>query len=463
MEAIITIDESQRIVMFNPMAERLFDCAAADALGTALSRFVPDRFRGDHEAHVRQFGVTGVSDRQMGGRRILYGLRATGGEFPFEASISQFGDENGKLYTVMLRDISAQIDAERSLQRSHEELRELSANLLSIREEEKSRIARELHDDLGQQLTALKMDISSLELSAGTGAEARAQLRGMQRLIDATVASMRRIAADLRPVMLDDLGLVPAIDWLAIDFTNRYGIDVERRIDARHTIFNRDGATALFRIVQEALTNVARHAQATRVDLALYLEGDRCILRIADDGVGAHERADTGRKSFGLIGIRERAHGLDGSVLNRVWRGTRVRCNRDIPAGDLATGRAFLRQSGKHRGRTAAMTRVLIADDHALVRDGLRHILLSANGLEVAGEACDGATTMAMIRATPADVLVLDLSMPGRNGVELLKQIKDEKPALRILVLTMHAEQQYAVRAFKAGASGLSDQGKRER
>ncbi|CAH2794558.1 MAG: Two-component transcriptional response regulator, LuxR family [uncultured Caballeronia sp.] len=100
------------------------------------------------------------------------------------------------------------------------------------------------------------------------------------------------------------------------------------------------------------------------------------------------------------------------------------------------------------------MTRVLIADDHALVRDGLRHILRGASGLEVAGEASDGATTMAMIRATPADVLVLDLSMPGRNGVELLKQIKDEKPALRILVLTMHAEQQYAVRAFKAGSSG---------
>lgn len=313
-EAIITIDENQRIIMFNPMAERLFDCPAADALGTSLSRFVPERFRAGHEGHVRQFGVTGVSDRQMGGRRILYGLRATGGEFPFEASISQFGDETGKLYTVMLRDISAQIDAERSLQRSHEELRELSANLLNIREEEKSRIARELHDDLGQQLTALKMDISSLELDAGTNADARARLRGMQRLIDATVASMRRIAADLRPVMLDDLGLVPAIDWLAIDFTNRYGIDVERQIDARHTIFSRDGATAVFRIVQEALTNVARHAQATRVDLALYLEGDRCILRIADDGIGAHERVDAGRKSFGLIGIRERAHGLDGSV-----------------------------------------------------------------------------------------------------------------------------------------------------
>ncbi|ACD19935.1 response regulator [Paraburkholderia phytofirmans] len=100
------------------------------------------------------------------------------------------------------------------------------------------------------------------------------------------------------------------------------------------------------------------------------------------------------------------------------------------------------------------MTRVLIADDHALVRDGLRHILQSTSGFEVAGEASDGSSTIALVRSRPAEVLVLDLSMPGRNGVELIRQIKDEMPALRILVLTMHAEQQYAVRAFKAGASG---------
>lgn len=100
------------------------------------------------------------------------------------------------------------------------------------------------------------------------------------------------------------------------------------------------------------------------------------------------------------------------------------------------------------------MIRVLIADDHALVRDGLRHILQNANGFEVVGEASDGVSTIALVRSHPAEVLVLDLSMPGRNGVELIKQIKDEMAALRILVLTMHAEQQYAVRAFKAGASG---------
>jgi DNA-binding NarL/FixJ family response regulator len=100
------------------------------------------------------------------------------------------------------------------------------------------------------------------------------------------------------------------------------------------------------------------------------------------------------------------------------------------------------------------MTKVLLADDHALVRDGLRHILEGTSGFDVVGEANDGPSTISLVRSTPADVLVLDLSMPGRNGIELVKQIKDELPTLRVLVLTMLAEQQYAVRAFKAGASG---------
>jgi two-component system sensor kinase len=314
MEAIITIDKNQRIAMFNPMAERLFGCPSSEALGAPLERFVPERFRAAHAAHVRQFGVTGVSDRQMSGRRVLYGLRANGDEFPIEASISQFDDDEGKLYTVMLRDITPRLEAERARQRLHEELRELSANLLSVREEEKSHIARELHDDLGQQLSALKMDVASLVLAPGTNADARAQLRGMQRLIDTTVASMRRIAADLRPVMLDDLGLVPAIEWLVNDFTNRYGIQVQWQIDGMHTDFSRDGATAIFRIVQEALTNVGRHSRAAHVELELHQEADRCVLRIIDDGQGADARADARRKSFGLIGIRERAHRLSGSV-----------------------------------------------------------------------------------------------------------------------------------------------------
>ncbi|WP_174913848.1 PAS domain S-box protein [Burkholderia lata] len=321
MEAIITIDEKQTVVIFNPMAEQVFGVSAMEAIGAPLSRFIPERFRAAHAKHVDQFGVTGVSERQMGRQRVLFGLRANGDEFPIEASISQIRDASGKLYTVMLRDITERLRAENALKQSREELRELSANLQNVREEEKTRIARELHDDLGQQLTALKMDLSVVEQQLRVPGrtqpdeDVQSHLQGMRRLIDATVASVRRIAADLRPVTLDDLGLVPAIEWLANDFTNRYGIDVERHIETGGLSFTSAGATTLFRIVQEALTNVARHADATRVALRLDVEEGFCVLRVADNGRGstpggpAHED-----KSFGLIGIRERAHMLGGTV-----------------------------------------------------------------------------------------------------------------------------------------------------
>jgi two-component system sensor histidine kinase UhpB len=320
MEAIITIDERQKVVIFNPKAEEIFGVSAMDAIGGPLSRFIPERFRGAHAKHVEQFGVTGVSERQMGRQLVLFGLRSSGEEFPIEASISQIRDASGKLYTVMLRDITERLRADNALKQSREELRDLSANLQNVREEEKTRIARELHDDLGQQLTALKMDLSVVEQQLREprdpqSTEVQKHLQGMRRLIDATVASVRRIAADLRPVMLDDLGLVPAIEWLANDFTNRYGIDVDREIDPGALDFTNSGATTVFRIVQEALTNVARHAEATRVVVKLHVDDGFCVLRIADNGHGAvtggPPRED---KSFGLIGIRERAHMLGGTV-----------------------------------------------------------------------------------------------------------------------------------------------------
>ncbi|WP_175761564.1 PAS domain S-box protein [Burkholderia anthina] len=320
MEAIITVDENQTIVIFNPAAERVFGVSAMDAVGAPLTRFIPERFRAAHSRHVEQFGVTGVSERQMGRQRVLFGLRGDDTEFPIEASISQIRDGTGKLYTVMLRDVTERVRAENALKQSREELRDLSANLQNVREEEKTRIARELHDDLGQRLTALKMDLSAVELGlAGVVAPntgVREQLGGMHRLIDSTVASVRRIAADLRPVMLDDLGLVPAIEWLANDFTRRYRITVDRDIVPVDTAFTGTGATTLFRIVQEALNNVARHADATHVTLTLKVEDGYCMLRIADNGHGAPENGHDAhdRPSFGLIGIRERAHMLDGTV-----------------------------------------------------------------------------------------------------------------------------------------------------
>jgi PAS domain S-box-containing protein len=317
-DAIITVDSAQRILLFNPMAERVFQCAASDAIGGPLSRFIPERYRAAHEHQVRQFGKTGVSDRQMGPQRVLYGLRAGGEEFPIEASISQVEDDEEKLFTVILRDVTERVKADEALRQSREELRALSANLQEIREQEKTRVARELHDDLGQTLSALKMNVFALHAQLDTHIllheDVGTQMQRMVGLIDRNIASLRRIAAQQRPVMLDDLGLQAAIDWLVDDFTQRHGIEVKHDVETGEIAFGADAATAIFRIIEEALTNVARHAHASRVDLSLRADGDSCVLRVADDGIGASALPATGSKCFGLLGVRERANALGGQV-----------------------------------------------------------------------------------------------------------------------------------------------------
>ena len=162
MDAIITVDEEHRIVLFNQAAETIFRCNRAAALGSNLDRFLPARFRAAHRGHVERFGATGVTNRRMGDSTTLWALRDDGVEFPIEASISQVVEGGHRLYTVILRDTTKRKEYEDMLVRQQAELRELSARVLEAREEEKTLLARELHDELGQLLTAMKLDLAWL-------------------------------------------------------------------------------------------------------------------------------------------------------------------------------------------------------------------------------------------------------------------------------------------------------------
>ena len=206
-----------------------------------------------------------------------------------------------------------------ALEASREQLQRLSANIQHVREEEKDRIARELHDDLGQQLAALKIEVTSIENDAGglKMAVAGADLGNIHTLIDRLVVSVRRIAADLRPAILDDLGLIPAIEWFTDEFSARYRVHVIRHIDADDIDFNRKSATAVFRIVQEAMTNVARHSEATEVTLKIERKEPNCIVSVVDNGHGCLSGERPAPNSFGLLGMRERAAGLGGELCIR--------------------------------------------------------------------------------------------------------------------------------------------------
>ncbi len=329
MDAVITIDEQQKIVLFNRAAEAVFRVPRAQALGSGLERFLPQRFRAAHRSHVEQFGRTGVTSRRMGDVTTLWGLRADGEEFPLEASISQAGDPGSRYFTVILRDITLRKQNEDMLLRQQSELRDLSAQVLEAREEEKTRIARELHDELGQLLTALKMDLAWFRERLPAEDDLRAKAEEMGRLLDQTVSSTRRISADLRPLMLDDLGLADAANWLVDDFARRSGIQCEMRMagDSAMREVDKRVATAVYRAIQESLTNIARHSGAARAWVLLAMEGGKVEFEVEDDGRGIGPDDLAKARSLGLKGMRERVTYFGGSleIAAAPRGGTRVR------------------------------------------------------------------------------------------------------------------------------------------
>ncbi|MDB5953681.1 PAS domain S-box protein [Ramlibacter sp.] len=326
MDGIVTIDESQKIILYNRAAERIFGWPALQVMGRSMEMLMPKRLRTGHKSHVARFGATGVTSRRMGDRTVLMGLRANGEEFPIDASISQLLTPEGKLFTVILRDVTERV-------RAQEELAAFAAEASGIREQEKSRIARELHDELAQSLTALKMDANWVRANLGDPNAAAAKLTDMLGLLDQAVGSTRRIAADLRPLVLDDLGLAPALEWLTGSFTQRHQIPCELAMDETLDL-QEPYATALFRMVQESLVNVAKHAQARTVRVQLARTAEGVVMSVEDDGIGFRPADPRKPQSLGLVGLRERARLLRGSVAiaSEPGKGTRVEAR--IPLGE---------------------------------------------------------------------------------------------------------------------------------
>lgn len=336
MDAIIIIDHWQRIVIFNDAAEQVFGWPRKTVLGQRLDLLLPARFHHAHQQHVQRFGETGTSSRRMGAKTVLTGLRADGEEFPIEASISHFGEGERKLYTVILRDVTLRVQAEEALRRSKEELRELAAGANQLREQEQRRIARELHDELAQALTGLKMDVAWIKGKLPEPSPAMvAKLKSMEALLDSTVAATRRISSDLRPMMLDDLGLVPATEWLVQQFTERTGIACELAIASAELDLPDPLTTTVYRLLQESLTNIAKHAKASSVEITLALTEGTIAMSVRDDGVGFSPQDPRKPNSYGLIGLRERVYLLGGKIHidSAPGQGTAIDINLPVTGG----------------------------------------------------------------------------------------------------------------------------------
>ncbi|HSB71111.1 MAG TPA: PAS domain S-box protein [Candidatus Methylomirabilis sp.] len=327
MDAIVTMDQDQRILVFNAAAERMFRIAAADVIGQPVQRLIPERFRGTHHMGLHDFARTNLEKWWVGMLGGAAGLRAHGGEFPMEAAISQVEVGGRKLFTMILHDTTQQKEVEQQLRNSQEQMRALAAHLQSVREEERSRIAREIQDTLGQALAALNMDLAwTATRLPGDRAAVADRVERMQALISSAIYSVRRIATELRPSVLDDLGLVATVEWQAHEFEARTGIQCQFTAEPGDLAVTPTVGIALFRICQEALTNIARHASASRVTIGLREEADGLVLTVTDNGRGITEQEKVNHNSLGLLGMRERALLLGGqvSIAGRPGEGTTV-------------------------------------------------------------------------------------------------------------------------------------------
>jgi len=226
-------------------------------------------------------------------------------------------DENGHIQSVAVfgMDVTRQRRLEEDLKASGEELRQLARRVQEAREEERTAIARELHDQVGQTLTALKLDLSQLKKKLGSVEPGIAlSLAVMDSLLDESAADVRRISSELRPGVLDDLGLEGAIEWHVDQLRQRSEIVFSLDLPAKRGTLDSSRSTVLYRVYQELITNVLRHAHATTVSISLSYERDRAVMVVSDDGRGIPAGHDRAPSSLGLVGIRERLNPFKGEL-----------------------------------------------------------------------------------------------------------------------------------------------------
>ena len=322
LDAVVTIDERGAITGWNCQAASMFGFDEQEVMGRLLSDMIlPPQYREAHINGLRRFLLSGEGPI-LNKRVELSALHKDGREFPIELSVTAMTIEGRKVFSAFLRDISKRKEAETALNQAFERLRELTRQLTQAEEVERRRIARELHDEFGQALTGLKFDVAwlSKKLSRMNGSAETAAMRSkaaaMSDSVDGLIQSVRATAAALRPGVLDDLGLVAAIEWLVGSFRERTGLPCELAIDPviRETVFVSELATTVFRSAQELLTNVMRHAQASTVSVLLTARDGQLNLTIHDDGRGIQPQEWERGRSLGLRGLHERVKLMGGTV-----------------------------------------------------------------------------------------------------------------------------------------------------
>jgi PAS domain S-box-containing protein len=347
------------------------------------------------------------------------------------------------------------------------QLRSLASQLLHVEERERHQLACDLHDDLGQLLAAAKLKVYLLKQSLRLP-QADKQFEDLTQILDQADQSMRAVMFRASPPVLHDLGLGPALDWLAREIERQYGLRVAVEVDPDLQPLTSEVRTMIFRSVREVLINVVRHAQtgSARVALAASRGSRRLRVLIEDEGVGFDTKGLRwgGKKSvigFGLVSVRERIEAIGGSITieSAPGQGTRVEMTVPIPLHVVRPQAApeaeihELPPAPDRPGATAPRIRVLLADDHGVARSAIASMLSCEPDIEVVAEAADGEAALELARQYSVDVVVMDVCMPRLNGIEATRRILKEFPYVQVIGLSMHEGEDMAAVMRQAGAS----------
>ena len=328
-------DEALLLVLKHDVAVILLDVRMPGMDGFETARLIRQREKSRHTPIIFLTGQSGEMESAFRGYElgaVDYLVKPLVPQVLL-SKVSVFIELHRKT-TSLVREVNERKTAEERLQESEEKLRGLAAHLNAVREAERSRIAREIHDEFGQALSSLKMDVTWLSKGLDAGQRPLIEkAESMARLIDSMVQLVRRISTGLRPEVLDELGLVAAIGWQAKEFQKRMGIRCRLALPENHDKLDRELSTAAFRIFQEILANIARHAKASRVNVDLEISEANLKLKVADDGIGIPEAELQSRKSLGLLGMQERAQLFGGemSIVGGPGEGTTVSVSLPMP------------------------------------------------------------------------------------------------------------------------------------
>jgi PAS domain S-box-containing protein len=326
MDAIIAIDQFQRIIVFNVAAEKMFGCSARDAIGTPIQRFIPQRFHGRDGEHIRNFGKTGATGKASGGLGTLWALRANGEEFPIEVSTAQFEVSGKEIFTIIIRDITERRQAE-------EALSNMSRKLIEAQEEERTRLARELHDDINQRIALLSVMLKhAIQELPAEAVEARQRMEDLCDRALSISTGIQALSHRLHSSKLDYLGLKTAAAGFCREFSDQHGVAIDFRSDEIPKTLPKEVSLCLFRVLQEALQNSAKHSGSSHVRVTMENTQKELRLTVEDSGKGFDPEMAMKGTGVGLTNMKERMKLVRGelSIESQPGKGTVIRATAPL-------------------------------------------------------------------------------------------------------------------------------------